>query len=59
MALYEFYSNDYVLGDRIFMMTYHYNPQYPQNSVIKIDTYSYEFPSLSFYTTTAYDTYSK
>ncbi|CAD8187831.1 unnamed protein product [Paramecium pentaurelia] len=59
VALYEFYSNDYVMGDRVFMMSYHYDPQYPSNSTIKIDTYSYDFPALSFYTTTLYDTYKK
>lgn len=47
------------MGDRVFMMSYHFDPEYPQNSTIKIDTYSYDFPALSFYTTTLYDTYKK
>ncbi|CAD8191360.1 unnamed protein product [Paramecium octaurelia] len=59
VAIYEFYSNDYILGDRVFMMSYHYDPEYLSNSWIKIDTYSYDYPYISFYTTTLFDTYTK
>ncbi|CAD8126668.1 unnamed protein product [Paramecium sonneborni] len=59
IAIYQFYSNDYVLGDRLFMMSYHYDPEYTENSSIMIDTYSYDYPSLAFYTTTEYDKYQK
>ncbi|CAD8125242.1 unnamed protein product [Paramecium sonneborni] len=59
LAIYQFYSNDYILGDRVFMMSYQYNPEYIEHSLIKIDTYSYDFPFLSFQSTTEYDTYQK
>lgn len=39
------------------MMSYHYDPEYTENSSIMIDTYSYDYPSLAFYTTTEYDKY--
>ncbi|CAD8125007.1 unnamed protein product [Paramecium sonneborni] len=58
MALFDFYADDYLQGDRQMWLSYQQDYQYPENTNISVHTFSFTYSQLSFYKTKEDDKWS-
>ncbi|CAD8108833.1 unnamed protein product [Paramecium primaurelia] len=58
LALFDFYADDYLQGDRQLWLNYQQDYEYPENTNISVHTFSYTYAQLTFYKTKEDDKWS-
>ncbi|CAK68383.1 unnamed protein product (macronuclear) [Paramecium tetraurelia] len=58
LAIFDFYADDYLQGDRQLWLNYQQDYEFPENTKISVHTFSFIFAQLTFYQTKEDDKWS-